>query len=127
MCEPEKCDDLINKLRYDNICADSEIVGVKSRGKTALTPNSPQLKITRLFKKSNHIDEVIVQLQEQNKWMEDLAFNLQEMITINSKKGAYKNIIIYLDVEALQVFMRRGKVIHNLSECRTKSACRICS
>lgn len=78
----------------------------------------PQIKITRLFTNLTHVDEVLQQIRDQNKWIVDAPLEVREMFVVKSKKGNYTNLTLFVDLDWQKKILEHGKVIFGMSESK---------
>lgn len=73
------------------------------------------LKLTRIYTALELTEDIKNQIIEQNKWMRDLAFNIDRIYRMNINGITYRNTIISTSLETQM--LNKGHIIFGLIMC----------
>lgn len=104
--EAQKTEDILNNLYRDKLV----VKKVQS--------HSPQIKITRIYSRLEHTEDIVNQIRDQNHWLKNAVFDIAREYSVVTLNGTYRNLIVNCDLVLQKEFLRREAIIFGISECR---------
>lgn len=145
---PEEDQRVATMIRNDELFAEFDIKAIKQRGKLSFTviANSeqgaiqleqrllakyqprievikvdatrPMVKITKLENTQRHTLEIEAQILAQNKWLDDIEFEIDRSYPVNAQPESYLNLIVFSDLRGQKQMLTHGFIIFGGKECK---------
>lgn len=145
---PEEDQRVATLIRNDELFAEFEIKSIKQHGALSFTVTTstelaatqlearllakyqdrievlkvestrPMVKITRLENTQKSTREIHAQILVQNKWLENVDFEIERSYPVNAHPIAYLNLIVATDLRGQKMMLTHGFILYGGKECK---------